>query len=232
MGLTPGTQVRNGAPRAGAPIDDAAAAALTVDGLLALAPVIPVVVLDDAAAAVPLARALVAGGLPAIEVTLRTAAALDAIAQIARAVPQAVVGAGTVTTAAQVDAAKAAGARFLVAPGQTQRLLDALQASDLPFLAGTATASDLVALRERGITTAKFFPAEASGGIAMLKALGGPFPDIRFCPTGGIDATKATNYLALPNVACVGGSWMVPAAAIAAGDWAGIEAAARAAASL
>jgi 2-dehydro-3-deoxyphosphogluconate aldolase/(4S)-4-hydroxy-2-oxoglutarate aldolase len=214
------------------PIGDAAAVPLTVDDLFALAPVIPVVVLDDAADAVPLARALVAGGLRAIEVTLRTDAALDAIAAIADAVPEAVVGAGTVTTAAQVDAAKAAGARFLVAPGQTQRLLDALQASDLPFLAGVATASDLVALRERGIATAKFFPAEACGGVTTLKALGGPFPEIRFCPTGGIDATKASNYLELPNVACVGGSWMVPAAAIAAGDWAAIEAAARAAAAL
>jgi 2-dehydro-3-deoxyphosphogluconate aldolase/(4S)-4-hydroxy-2-oxoglutarate aldolase len=202
------------------------------DGLLALAPVIPVVVLDDAAAAVPLARALVAGGLPAIEVTLRTPAALDAIAAIAEAVPGAVVGAGTVTTAAQADAARDAGARFLVAPGQTPALLDALQTSDLPFLAGTATASDLVALRERGITTAKFFPAEAMGGTATLAALGGPFPEMRFCPTGGIDAARAAGYLALPNVACVGGSWMVTPAAAAAGDLDAITAAAAAAAAL
>lgn len=200
--------------------------------LLALAPVIPVVVLDDAAVAVPLARALVAGGLPAIEVTLRTEAALDAIAAIYADVPDAVIGAGTVTTVAQVRAACEAGARFLVAPGQTPALLDALEASDLPFLAGTATASDLVALRERGIATAKFFPAEAMGGAATLKALAGPFPEMRFCPTGGIDATKAPNYLALPNVACVGGSWMVPPAALAASDWAAVEAAARAAAGL
>jgi 2-dehydro-3-deoxyphosphogluconate aldolase/(4S)-4-hydroxy-2-oxoglutarate aldolase len=213
-------------------LSEAPVAPLTADALLGLAPVIPVVVLDDAAHAVGLARALVAGGLPAIEVTLRTGAALEAINLIAESVPEAVVGAGTVTTAAQVDAARAAGARFLVAPGQTQRLLDALQGADLPFLAGTATASDLVALRERGIATAKFFPAEASGGPATLAALRGPFPEIRFCPTGGIDAARAPAYLALPNVACVGGSWMLPSGAVAAGDLAAIEAAARAAAAL
>jgi 2-dehydro-3-deoxyphosphogluconate aldolase/(4S)-4-hydroxy-2-oxoglutarate aldolase len=183
-------------------------------------------VLDDAAVAVPLARALVTGGLPAIEVTLRTPAALDAIAAIAEAVPEAVVGAGTVTTSAQVDAARDAGARFLVAPGQTPALLDALQAATLPFLAGTATASDLIALRERGITTAKFFPAEAMGGTATLAALGGPFPEMRFCPTGGIDAARAPGYLALPNVACVGGSWMV------SGDLGAVRRAAAAAAAL
>ena len=127
------------------------------------------------------------------------------------------------TTAAQADAAQAAGARFLVAPGQTPRLLDALQASGLPFLAGTATASDLVALRERGITTAKFFPAELNGGTAAIKQLGAVFPELRFCPTGGIDAHKASDYLALPNVACVGGSWVTPPAAIAARDWTAIE---------
>ncbi|WCB92233.1 hypothetical protein DSM104299_00923 [Baekduia alba] len=227
MGLIEGTQLDAAA------IGDAPAVPpLASDDLLGLAPVIPVVVLDDAAAAVPLARALVAGGLPAIEVTLRTGAALEAIDLIAEHVPAAVVGAGTVTTAVQVDAARAAGARFLVAPGQTQRLLDALGGSELPFLAGTATASDLVALRERGIATAKFFPAEANGGTATLKALAGPFPEMRFCPTGGIDAAKAPSYLALPNVACVGGSWMVPAAAVASRDWAAIETAARAAAAL
>jgi 2-dehydro-3-deoxyphosphogluconate aldolase/(4S)-4-hydroxy-2-oxoglutarate aldolase len=213
-------------------IRDAPRVKLAADDLLGLAPVIPVVVLDAASAAVPLARALVAGGLPAIEVTLRTEAAIEAINAIAEHVPDAVVGAGTVTTQAQVDAARAAGARFLVAPGQTPRLLEALECSELPFLAGTATASDLVALRERGITTAKFFPAEASGGPAAIKALGGPFPEMRFCPTGGIDATRAPAYLALPNVRCVGGSWMVSPAAIAAGDWAAIEAAARHAAAL
>ncbi|HET6508008.1 MAG TPA: bifunctional 4-hydroxy-2-oxoglutarate aldolase/2-dehydro-3-deoxy-phosphogluconate aldolase [Baekduia sp.] len=205
------------------------AAPLTIDAVMALAPVIPVVVLDDPDAAVPLARALVAGGLPAIEVTLRTPAALEAIARIAADVPDAVVGAGTVTTAAQAADAAAAGARFLVAPGQTPRLLDALEDRGLPFLAGTATASDLVALRERGIATAKFFPAAANGGPAALRALGAPFPELRFCPTGGIDPNNVADYLALGNVACVGGSWMAAPAAIAAGDWPGIEAAARAA---
>jgi 2-dehydro-3-deoxyphosphogluconate aldolase/(4S)-4-hydroxy-2-oxoglutarate aldolase len=205
---------------------------LTIDAVMGLAPVVPVVVLDDAADAVPLARALVAGGLRAIEVTLRTDAALEAINLIAEHVPDAVVGAGTVTTAVQADGAKAAGARFLVSPGQSQRLLDALEATALPFLAGTATPSDLVALRERGITAAKFFPAEANGGIAALKAIAGPFPEMRFCPTGGIDLTRAANYLTLPNVACVGGTWMVQPSTIAAADWGAVESAARAAAAL
>jgi 2-dehydro-3-deoxyphosphogluconate aldolase/(4S)-4-hydroxy-2-oxoglutarate aldolase len=205
---------------------------LTVDGLLGLAPVIPVVVLDDEQDAVPLAQALVAGGLPAIEITLRTPAAILAIAAIADVVPGAVVGAGTVTTCRLAGEALGAGARFLVAPGQTPALLDALQASTLPFLAGAATASDLLALRERGITTAKLFPAEAIGGPALLRAFAGPFGDMRFCPTGGIDARRAPDYLALPNVACVGGSWMVPADAIARHDWDAIERAARAAAAL
>lgn len=223
MGLTPGTQVRH-APAVPPPLD--------VDTLLATAPVVPVVVLDDADDAVPLARALVAGGVPVVELTLRTPAALDAINNIAQHVPEAIVGAGTVTTAAQADAAQAAGARFLIAPGQTPRLLDVLEASALPFLAGTATASDLLALRERGITTAKFFPAELNGGTAAIKQLGAVFPDMRFCPTGGIDASKAIDYLALPNVACVGGSWVAPAAAIATRDWTAVEEAARGAAAL
>jgi 2-dehydro-3-deoxyphosphogluconate aldolase/(4S)-4-hydroxy-2-oxoglutarate aldolase len=205
---------------------------LTVDGLLELAPVIPVVVLDDARDAVPLAQALVAGGLRAIEITLRTPAAMRAIAAIADAVPGAVVGAGTVTSCRQAGEALGAGARFLVAPGHTPALLDALQASTLPFLAGAATASDLLALREREITTAKLFPAEAVGGTALLRAFAGPFGDMRFCPTGGIDARRAPEYLALPNVACVGGSWMVPADAIGLHDWDAIERAARAAAAL
>jgi 2-dehydro-3-deoxyphosphogluconate aldolase / (4S)-4-hydroxy-2-oxoglutarate aldolase len=192
---------------------------LTTDALLGLAPVIPVVVLDDAGDAVPLARALVEGGLPAIEVTLRTGAALEAIARIAEEVPEAVVGAGTVVTAEQAAAAQAAGARFLVSPGSTPRLLDALQESGLAFLAGTATASDVVALLERGITAAKLFPAEALGGTTLLRAFAGPFGSVRFCPTGGIDANRAPAYLALRNVPCVGGSWMVPRSAIRFGDW-------------
>ncbi|MEV5205210.1 bifunctional 4-hydroxy-2-oxoglutarate aldolase/2-dehydro-3-deoxy-phosphogluconate aldolase [Streptomyces sp. NPDC053720] len=191
--------------------------------VLDLAPVVPVVVLEDAADAVPLARALVAGGLPAIEVTLRTAAAPDAIRAIAAEVPDAVVGAGTVISGRNVSDTVAAGARFLVSPGWTDRLLDAMKASGLPFLPGVSTTSEVVALLERGVTEMKFFPAEAAGGTAYLKALSAPLPQARFCPTGGISLGSAPSYLALPNVGCVGGSWMVPADAIAAKDWARVE---------
>ncbi|MFF7367738.1 bifunctional 4-hydroxy-2-oxoglutarate aldolase/2-dehydro-3-deoxy-phosphogluconate aldolase [Streptomyces tricolor] len=200
--------------------------------VLDLAPVVPVVVLADAADAVPLARALVAGGLPAIEVTLRTPAALDAIRAIADEVPQAVVGAGTVLTPEQVAACTAAGARFLVSPGWTETLLAAMRGSGVPFLPGVSTTSEVVALLERGVREMKFFPAQAAGGTAYLKSLAGPLPQARFCPTGGIGPTTAPEYLALPNVGCVGGSWMVPAEAVAAGDWARIEELARAAAGL
>ncbi|MFG3530807.1 bifunctional 4-hydroxy-2-oxoglutarate aldolase/2-dehydro-3-deoxy-phosphogluconate aldolase [Streptomyces sp. NPDC047917] len=191
--------------------------------VLDLAPVVPVVVLEDAADAVPLARALVAGGLPAIEVTLRTAAALDAIRAIASEVPDAVVGAGTVISGRNVSDTVAAGARFLVSPGWTDRLLDAMKASGVPFLPGVSTTSEVVALLERGVTEMKFFPAEAAGGTAYLKALSAPLPQARFCPTGGISLASAPSYLALPNVGCVGGSWMVPADAVAAKDWARVE---------
>ncbi|MCT2543882.1 bifunctional 4-hydroxy-2-oxoglutarate aldolase/2-dehydro-3-deoxy-phosphogluconate aldolase [Streptomyces sp. NBC_00257] len=191
--------------------------------VLDLAPVVPVVVLEDAADAVPLARALVAGGLPAIEVTLRTAAAPDAIRAIAAEVPDAVVGAGTVISGRNVSDTVAAGARFLVSPGWTDRLLDAMKASGVPFLPGVSTTSEVVALLERGVTEMKFFPAEAAGGTAYLKALSAPLPQARFCPTGGISLASAPSYLALPNVGCVGGSWMVPADAIAAKDWARVE---------
>ncbi|MEV0914709.1 bifunctional 4-hydroxy-2-oxoglutarate aldolase/2-dehydro-3-deoxy-phosphogluconate aldolase [Streptomyces sp. NPDC049967] len=191
--------------------------------VLDLAPVVPVVVLEDAADAVPLARALVAGGLPAIEVTLRTSAALDAIRAIAAEVPDAVVGAGTVISARNVSDTVAAGARFLVSPGWTDALLDAMKASGVPFLPGVSTTSEVVALLERGVTEMKFFPAEAAGGTAYLKALSAPLPQARFCPTGGISLASAPSYLALPNVGCVGGSWMVPADAVAAGDWARVE---------
>ncbi|MCX4848305.1 bifunctional 4-hydroxy-2-oxoglutarate aldolase/2-dehydro-3-deoxy-phosphogluconate aldolase [Streptomyces sp. NBC_00893] len=191
--------------------------------VLDLAPVVPVVVLEDAADAVPLARALVAGGLPAIEVTLRTAAALDAIRAIAAEVPDAVVGAGTVISGRNVSDTVAAGARFLVSPGWTDRLLDAMKGSGVPFLPGVSTTSEVVALLERGITEMKFFPAEAAGGTAYLKALSAPLPQARFCPTGGISPASAPSYLALPNVGCVGGSWMVPADAITAKDWARVE---------
>ncbi|AJC58788.1 KHG/KDPG aldolase [Streptomyces sp. 769] len=200
--------------------------------VLDLAPVIPVVVLQDAADAVPLARALVAGGLPAIEVTLRTPAALDAISAIADEVPEAAVGAGTLLDPAQVAAAGAAGARFLVSPGWSPRLLGALRDSGLPFLPGVSTASEVVTLLDEGVTELKFFPAEAAGGTAYLRSLAAPLPQARFCPTGGIGPASAPSYLALPNVGCVGGTWMLPADALAAKDWARVEGLAREAAAL
>ncbi|NUP15231.1 MAG: bifunctional 4-hydroxy-2-oxoglutarate aldolase/2-dehydro-3-deoxy-phosphogluconate aldolase [Streptomyces sp.] len=200
--------------------------------VLDLAPVVPVVVVDDPSDAVPLARALVQGGLPAIEVTLRTPAALEAIRAIAEAVPDAVVGAGTVLTPEQVTDAATAGARFLVSPGWTDVLLAAMRASGVPYLPGVSTTSEVVALLERGVREMKFFPAEAAGGTAYLKSLYGPLPQARFCPTGGIGPASAPDYLALPNVGCVGGSWMLPADAVAARDWARVEALAREAAGL
>ncbi|MFJ6144264.1 bifunctional 4-hydroxy-2-oxoglutarate aldolase/2-dehydro-3-deoxy-phosphogluconate aldolase [Streptomyces anulatus] len=187
--------------------------------VLDLAPVVPVVVLHDAADAVPLARALVAGGLPAIEVTLRTPAALESIRAMAAEVPGAVVGAGTVISPEHVRDTVDAGARFLVSPGWTDALLEAMKASGVPFLPGVSTTSEVVALLERGVREMKFFPAEAAGGTAYLKALSAPLPQARFCPTGGISLASAPSYLALPNVGCVGGSWMVPADAVAAKDW-------------
>lgn len=200
--------------------------------VLDLAPVLPVVVLSDAADAVPLARALVAGGLPAIEVTLRTPAALEAIRAIAGAVPDAVVGAGTVITPQQVEACTAAGARFLVSPGWTEALLEAMRGSGVAYLPGVSTTSEVVALLERGVREMKFFPAQAAGGTAYLRSLAGPLPQARFCPTGGIGPATAPEYLSLPNVGCVGGSWMVPADAVAARDWDRIEELARGAAGL
>ncbi|MFF8956246.1 bifunctional 4-hydroxy-2-oxoglutarate aldolase/2-dehydro-3-deoxy-phosphogluconate aldolase [Streptomyces sp. NPDC014894] len=200
--------------------------------VLDLAPVVPVVVIEDAKDAVPLARALVAGGLPAIEVTLRTPAALDAIRAIAAEVPDAVVGAGTVISEANVEAAAEAGARFLVSPGWTDRLLDAMKTSGQAILPGVSTTSEVVALLERGVNEMKFFPAEAAGGTAYLKSLSGPLPQARFCPTGGISLASAPSYLALPNVGCVGGTWMLPADALAAKDWARVESLAAQAAAL
>ncbi|WP_461019793.1 bifunctional 4-hydroxy-2-oxoglutarate aldolase/2-dehydro-3-deoxy-phosphogluconate aldolase [Streptomyces daliensis] len=192
---------------------------MTSVSVLDLAPVIPVVVIDDAADAVPLARALVAGGLPAIEVTLRTEAAPRAIEAIAAEVPEAVVGAGTVITPEQVRTAVEAGSRFLVSPGWTDTLLEAMRGSGVPFLPGVSTTSEVVALLERGVTEMKFFPAEAAGGTAYLKSLSSPLPRARFCPTGGVDAAKAAEYLRLPNVGCVGGTWMLPAEALDTKDW-------------
>ncbi|MDI6407843.1 bifunctional 4-hydroxy-2-oxoglutarate aldolase/2-dehydro-3-deoxy-phosphogluconate aldolase [Streptomyces albus] len=194
-------------------------AASPAPSVLDLAPVLPVVVLHDAEDAVPLARALVAGGLPAIEVTLRTPAAPAAIRAIADAVPEAVVGAGTVLSGDDVRTAVEAGARFLVSPGWTDTLLEAMRASGVPYLPGVSTASEVVALLERGVHEMKFFPAEAAGGTAYLKSLASPLPRARFCPTGGVSAANAASYLALPNVACVGGTWMLPADALAAKDW-------------
>jgi 2-dehydro-3-deoxyphosphogluconate aldolase/(4S)-4-hydroxy-2-oxoglutarate aldolase len=203
-----------------------------VSSLLARSPVIPVIVIDDESAAPPLAQALVAGGLTVLEVTLRTSAGLSAIKRIAAEVPEAVVGAGTVLTPADVSAAVSAGSRFLVSPGSTGRLLDAMVDSGVPALPAAATASEVMALLDRGITHAKFFPAQPAGGVAYLKSLAGPLPMVRFCPTGGIDATTAPQFLALPNVACVGGSWMLPPDAVGSGDWARIQELARQAAGL
>ncbi|MGW7252262.1 MULTISPECIES: bifunctional 4-hydroxy-2-oxoglutarate aldolase/2-dehydro-3-deoxy-phosphogluconate aldolase [Streptomyces] len=202
--------------RTGAPSKPSASPTSSV---LGLAPVIPVVVLHDAADAVPLARALVAGGLPAIEVTLRTPAALDAIRAVTDEVPEAVIGAGTVLTPGQVEAALTAGSRFLVSPGWSPRLLGAMKDSGVPFLPGVSTASEVVTLLEEGITEMKFFPAEAAGGTAYLKSLAAPLPQARFCPTGGIGLASAPSYLALPNVGCVGGTWMLPDEALATKDW-------------
>jgi 2-dehydro-3-deoxyphosphogluconate aldolase/(4S)-4-hydroxy-2-oxoglutarate aldolase len=187
--------------------------------VLGAVPVMPVVVADTADQGVAIARALVAGGLPAIELTLRTEAALDAIRAIASEVPEILVGAGTITRPGHAKLAADAGAQFLVSPGTTSSLLHAMQDSGLPFLPGVATLSEVLAALEAGCTELKFFPAEASGGTAFLKAVAGPVPTVRFCPTGGITAASAPAYLALPNVGCVGGSWLTPADAVAAGDW-------------
>ncbi|MDE8349866.1 MAG: bifunctional 4-hydroxy-2-oxoglutarate aldolase/2-dehydro-3-deoxy-phosphogluconate aldolase [Acidocella sp.] len=205
------------------------------DGLaeiLAVAPVIPVVIIDDLAHAVPLARALVSGGLPVIEITLRTALGLDAIRAIAAEVPEAIVGVGTVLTPAQYAASAKAGARFAVSPGTTKILTDAAADSGLAPLPGVSTASEAMALIERGYQFAKFFPAEPAGGAAFLSAIASPLPQLSFCPTGGITLESAPRYLKLPNVICVGGSWMVGRAMIAATNWAAITEAARQAAGL
>lgn len=196
-----------------------------------LAPVVPVLVIDDIAKARLLAEALVAGGLPALEVTLRTSCALDAIRAMAD-VPGGVVGAGTLLTPADVKAAKAAGAKFGVSPGATDRLIAACEDQGLPLLPGAATASEIMALLERGYTVQKFFPAEQAGGAAYLKSIGSPIPQVSFCPTGGISLKLAPDYLSLKNILCVGGSWVAPKEAMARGDWAEITRLAREAAAL
>ncbi|MDP2496085.1 bifunctional 4-hydroxy-2-oxoglutarate aldolase/2-dehydro-3-deoxy-phosphogluconate aldolase [Shimia thalassica] len=199
--------------------------------LCRLAPIVPVLVVDDVATARPLAEALVAGGLPALEVTLRTPAALDAIREMSQ-VTGGHVGAGTLVTPADVRAAKAAGATFGVSPGATPALLQACADEELPLLPGAATATEAMKLLEYGFDMLKFFPAEAAGGAPALKSIGGPLPQITFCPTGGVNPQNAPSYLALENVLCAGGSWVAPQKMVAAEDWAGIEALAKAAATL
>ena len=189
---------------------------------LKLQPVVPVLIVEDAKTAVPLARALVAGGLKAIEITLRTDAALEAVRLVAQEVEGAVVGAGTILNAAHYAAAVDAGSQFIVSPGTTQELLDVARKSDIPLLPGAATASEVMALREEGYKVLKFFPAEQAGGAAYLKALSSPLAGTLFCPTGGISLKNAMDYLSLPNVVCVGGSWVAPKELVSAGDWAGI----------
>ena len=191
--------------------------------LLDLAPVVPVVVVDSVEQAVPLARALLAGGIPVIELTLRSAAGLGAIEAVASEVEGMVVGAGTVVTPEQVRQVQDAGAQFIVTPGSPPRLLESALASGLPLLAGAGTLTEMLTLAEAGLEAMKFFPAEASGGRPYLSAVSGPCPQLRFCPTGGITPANAADWLALPNVGCVGGSWLTPKDAVAQGDWARIE---------
>lgn len=196
------------------------------------APVIPVIVVHDVRLAVLLARALVAGGIRMLEVTLRTPQALECIEAIARQVPEAVVGAGTVRTASDAQACAMAGARFAVSPGYTAAVSQACRDAGLPLLPGVATGSEIMAAQEEGLTELKFFPALQAGGCAMLKAWNGPFGDVRFCPTGGVTLANAGDFLALGNVACVGGSWLTPPDAVAQGDWARVTALALAASQL
>ena len=203
-----------------------------VSSLLDVVPVLPVVVLHRVEDAVPVARALAAGGLPAIELTLRTPVALDAIAAVAAEVPEVLVGAGTVLTPGQAKEAADAGARFLVSPGSTPRLLAGMTDTGLPFLPGVATVSEVLDVLETGVTEMKLFPAEASGGRTFLSSIASPVPAARFCPTGGVTPASAPAYLALPNVGCVGGSWLTPGDLVAARDWDGITRLAHEAAAL
>jgi len=207
-------------------------AAARLAELFALAPVIPVITIEDAKQAVPLARALVAGGLRVIEITLRTAAAMDAARAILAEVPDAIVGIGTVLSPADYERVAKLGAAFAISPGMSIELLDAARAGELPFAPGIQTASDLIACVTRGFELAKFFPAMPAGGLAAIDALGGPFPNVRFCPTGGISASNAAQWLAHKKVVAIGGSWIAPSADIKAGAWAAIEERARAAAAL
>jgi 2-dehydro-3-deoxyphosphogluconate aldolase/(4S)-4-hydroxy-2-oxoglutarate aldolase len=203
-----------------------------ISAIAALAPVVPVLTIERTADAVPLARALVKSGLPVLEITLRTEAALAALAAIAAEVPDAVVGAGTVLQPRQFDDVTRAGARFAVSPGCTPALVTAARAAGLPFLPGIQTVSEAMVLAEQGFGLMKFFPADVAGGLAWLKAVAAPLAGLRFCPTGGVGADTAQTYLSLANVACVGGSWVAPRDAVAAGDWTRIERLAAAAAKL
>lgn len=195
-------------------------------------PVVPVVVVDDAGQAVPLARALAAGGVRVMEVTLRTSAGLSAIERVAAEVPEVVVGAGSVRTPQEVDAVCRVGASFIVLPGAPSRLLDAALGSGLPVVPGASTVTEMMTLAEKGIEMMKFFPAEASGGVRFLSAVSGPLPGLRFCPTGGVTAASAMSYLDLPNTPCVGGSWLTPPHLLAAEDWSKVTALAASAAAL
>jgi 2-dehydro-3-deoxyphosphogluconate aldolase / (4S)-4-hydroxy-2-oxoglutarate aldolase len=205
---------------------------LNIREIVGLAPVIPVLTINDIAHAVPLARALAAGGLKVLEITLRTPVALAAIEAMRKAVPDAVVGVGTLTRAVDFAAADRVGAQFGVTPGLTPELAAASRGARFPLLPGVMTPTELITARNAGFNVLKLVPAEQAGGIGMLRALGAPFPDVLFCPTGGISRDTAPDFLALPNVVCVGGSWLAPRAMMEAGDWAGIEALARDAASL
>ena len=205
---------------------------MDISAIAALAPVVPVLTIERLAEAVPLALALVKGGLPVLEITLRTKAALPALAAIAAEVPDAVVGAGTVLQPRQIDDVTRAGARFAVSPGCTPTLVTAARAAGLPFLPGIQTVSEAMVLAEQGFGLMKFFPADSAGGLAWLKAAAAPLAGLRFCPTGGVGADTAQSYLSLANVACVGGSWVAPRDAVADGDWARIERLAAAASQL
>ena len=205
---------------------------MNIREIVGLAPVIPVLTITDLEHAVPLARALCAGGLKVLEITLRTSVALAAIEAMRKAVPDAVVGVGTLTRAVDFAAADRAGAQFGVTPGLTPELAAASRGARFPLLPGVMTPTELIAARNAGFNVLKLFPAEQAGGIGMLRALGAPFPDVLFCPTGGITRATAPDYLALSNVVCVGGSWVAPGAMLAAGDWRGIEMLARDASAL
>jgi 2-dehydro-3-deoxyphosphogluconate aldolase/(4S)-4-hydroxy-2-oxoglutarate aldolase len=203
-----------------------------ISAIAARAPVIPVLTIETPETAVPLARALVRGGLPVLEITLRTAVALEALRIIVDEVPEAIVGAGTVLDPVQLDQVQRAGARFAVSPGCTEALARAARSSGIPFLPGVQTVSEAMTLAEHGFEILKFFPADAAGGLTWIKAVGAPLSGLRFCPTGGVTAETVPAYLALPNVACVGGSWVAPRVAVATGDWQSVERLAAAASTL